>query len=153
MRHETKMAYSILPELSTVAFVYWFSVGLVSIAFVAAGDGSIDANGGVSLAWYIVLLAAGTLSASWIVLLYMAAPNKSVRVDCSYRAMALSLAIPTIIVAGLAIIGGVSARYGDQVLLAILGSFWLVPIILWVSWLYYAYGGGTPPYPDCPFTL
>lgn len=146
------MAYSILPELSGVAFVYWFSVGLVAIAFVLVGDGSVGASSGVSLAWYIILLAAGALSLWWIALLYMASPRKDIRVDCSYRAMALSLAIPSVILAGLSIVGGISGRFGDQLLLAVLGSFWLLPLLMWLNWFLYAYGAPSP-YPDCPFTL
>jgi len=142
-----------LPEFSMVMFMYWLSVGVIALAFVAGGDGGIDAGKGPSLAWYIVLLFAGILSVCWIVFLYMAAPNKNSRLDCNYRAAALSMALPTFVVAGVCIIGGISSRYGDQLVLSVLASFWLTPLVLWPFWLQYAYQHGDDANANCPFSL
>jgi hypothetical protein len=63
------------------------------------------------------------------------------------------MALPTFVVGGIAIIGGVSARFGDQLVLAVLGSFWLIPIILWPSWFVAAYSRNLSERPDCAFSL
>jgi hypothetical protein len=146
------MAYSFLPEISGIALVCWISLGLVSIAFVASGDGDIGAGDGISLAWYIVLLGFGAASLCWIALLYSEAPHADVKTDCRYRAAALSMAIPIILVAALAVVGNISDRYGDQSILAILASFWMIPLFLWFSWFTHSVQN-RQPYDDCAFSL